>query len=146
MPATRPADTHGGRPLSEINVTPFVDVMLVLLVIFMVTAPMMQRGVDVRLPEARRAEAISAERVFVTVPLSFRSDRIVQIDEQDVRFDQLSELMQQTLAAGAERSVFLRGDGGITFQELMHVMDELRAGGVEEVGLIADMPSTPAGP
>ena len=58
--------------------------MLVLLIIFMVTAPMMQRGVDVNLPEARQADAISAERIYVTVPFSFRSDDTIQVDEDPV--------------------------------------------------------------
>ena len=62
--------------------------MLVMLIIFMVAAPMMQRGLDVNLPEARRADAISAERLFVTVPLSFRADGLLQVDEDTVLFDE----------------------------------------------------------
>ena len=81
MPKVQPAEVHdkGGQrrrrarraatSLSEINVIPLVDVMLVLLIIFMVTAPLMQRGLDVNLPEARRADQISSERLFVTVPV-----------------------------------------------------------------------------
>jgi len=126
--------------LSEINVVPLVDVMLVLLVIFMVTAPMMQRGFEVTLPEARRADQISSERIFVTIPLTFRTDRLVHIDEEPVRFELINERLERMMETASERQVFVRGDGGITFQELVSVMDELKEGGVENVGLITDLP------
>lgn len=126
--------------LSEINVIPLVDVMLVLLIIFMVTAPMMQRGLEVNLPEARRADQISSERLFVTVPANFRSDRIVQLGDDQIRIELLPERMRREMESRLDRSVFLRGDGGITYQELMTVMDKLKEGGVEEVGLITDFP------
>ena len=130
-----------GTSLSEINVIPLVDVMLVMLVIFMVTAPMMQRGLDVSLPEARRADAISDERIFVTVPISFRSDGAIQVDEDHVPLEVLDDRMATEMDGRADRSVFLRGDGAITYQELMSVIDKLKEGGVEEVGLVADLPS-----
>ena len=126
--------------LSEINVVPLVDVMLVLLIIFMVAAPMMQRGLDVNLPVARRAPQITAERVFVTVPLSFRRDRVVQINEERVRVDVLTERMRQAMVNREDREVFLRGDGGVTLQELMDVMDRLREAGVDKVGIVSKLP------
>ena len=132
-----------GTALSEINVVPLVDVMLVLLIIFMVAAPMMQRGLDVSLPESRRSDQISSERIFVTIPVSFRTDQLLQVDDESVRFDVLQDLMRQTLETQIGREVFVRGDGGITYQELIQVMDELKAGGVESVGLITDLPTTP---
>ncbi len=126
--------------LAEINVVPLVDVMLVLLIIFMVTAPMMQRGLEVTLPEARRADQISSERLFVTIPLTFRTDRLVEIGEEPVRFELIHERLEQIMETASERQVFVRGDGGITFQELVSVMDELKEGGVENVGLITELP------
>ena len=132
-----------GTALSEIIVVPLVDVMLVLLIIFMVAAPMMQRGLDVSLPESRRSDQISSERIFVTIPVSFRTDQLLQVDDESVRFDVLQDLMRQTLETQSGREVFVRGVGGITYQELIQVMDVLKAGGVETVGLITDLPTTP---
>jgi biopolymer transport protein ExbD len=142
-------DAHGGRrrrgrrrvttALSEINVVPMVDVMLVLLIIFMVAAPMMQRGLDVSLPVARRADQIDAERLFVTIPLSFRDDQIVQVGDDPVRVEILDERMRRELLDRSDQGVFLRGDGQITLQELMSVMDELKEGGVNDVGLVTDV-------
>ena len=126
--------------LSEINIIPLVDVMLVLLIIFMVTAPMMQRGLEVNLPVARRATAISAERIFVTIPLSYRTDGVVQLGESSVSLEVLDERIRQVMTDQEQREVFLRGDGAVTFQELMTVMDKLKDGGVERVGLITRLP------
>jgi biopolymer transport protein TolR len=126
--------------LSEINVVPLVDVMLVLLIIFMVTAPMMQQGLNVNLPQSRRAAAVTAEPVYVTVPIRFRSTRVVQIDKDEVRVDILHERIRQALLTRSDKSVFVRGDGGVTLQELMEVMDKLKEGGVEKVGIVSRPP------
>jgi biopolymer transport protein TolR len=137
---------RGGRirrvssSMAEINVVPLVDVMLVLLIIFMVTAPMLQRGVDVNLPVSRRAQQISSERLFVTVPLSFRETRTVRLGEEPVSMDLLAERMRQALDGRSDRDVFLRGDGGVQLQELIEVMDRLKEAGVEKVGIIARLP------
>jgi biopolymer transport protein TolR len=142
---------HGGEPrrgrsrrvstaLAEINVVPLVDVMLVLLIIFMVTAPMMQRGLDVNLPVARRSQQISEERIFINVPLAYRTNRIVYIGEDPVRVDILDERMRQALLTSSTKQVFLRGDGGVQLQDLMDVMDKLKEGGVERVGIVAKLP------
>ena len=77
------------------------------------------------------------------MPLSFRSDGVVQVDEDTVPFDALHERIAVEMEARTERNVFLRGDGGITYDELMSVMDRLKQGGVEEVGLVVDFPDGP---
>jgi biopolymer transport protein ExbD len=126
--------------LSEINVIPLVDVMLVLLIIFMVAAPMLQRGVDVNLPVARRSQEIASERVFVSVPLSFRKDRRVFLDEEPVRLDVLGERIRQLMLNKADRQVFLRGDAKVELQELLDVMGQLNAAGIEKVGIVSKLP------
>jgi len=126
--------------LAEINIIPLVDVMLVLLIIFMVAAPMLQRGVEVNLPVASRSQEIASERMFVSVPLTFRDDRRVFIGEEGVRIDVLTERVRQLLVNRMDRQVFLRGDGGVTLQELLDVMDRLKAGGVEKVGIVNKLP------
>lgn len=126
--------------LSEINVVPLVDVMLVMLVIFMVTAPMMQSGLDVNLPEARRAEQLAEERLYVTVPLAYRSDSVVQIGDDEISIDLLAERLRLEMVERTEKTIFLRGDQEITYGELVTVMDLLKDGGVQEVGLVLDIP------
>jgi biopolymer transport protein ExbD len=126
--------------LAEINVVPLVDVMLVLLIIFMVTAPMLQRGLDVNLPVASRTQQISDERIFINVPLAYRTNRLVYIGEEPVRVDILDERVRQALLTSTDKQVFLRGDGGVQLQDLMDVMDKLKAGGVEKVGIVAKLP------
>ena len=127
--------------LAEINVVPLVDVMLVLLIIFMVTAPMMQRGVEINLPVARRGAPITAEPIYVTVPLSYRKDRRVMIGpigkEESVPADIVGERARQALVSRQSKQVFMRMDGGVNIQEFMTVVDKLKDGGVEAVGVVA---------
>jgi biopolymer transport protein ExbD/biopolymer transport protein TolR len=137
------APARGGRPrrvstsLAEINVVPLVDVMLVLLIIFMVTAPMIQRGVDVKLPVARRAaQQIQGERVYVTVPATYRQNHLVYLGDEAIRLDILQERVRQKVENMSEKQVYLRGDASVTYQELMEVFDRLKAAGVVNVGLV----------
>ena len=123
--------------LSEINVIPLVDVMLVLLIIFMVAAPMMQKGIEVNLPTARRADKMAKSLLYVTVPASYEQDRRVFIDDESVAVDVLSERMRQVMAARDEKEVFLRGDGSVRLQHLMDVFGRLKEGGIEKVGIVA---------
>jgi biopolymer transport protein TolR len=126
--------------MAEINVIPLVDVMLVLLIIFMVAAPMLQRGVEVNLPVASRSQEIASERVFVSVPLSFRQDRRVFIGEEAIRIDVLGERVRQLMLNKTDKQIFLRGDGKVELQELMDIMDRLKAAGVEKVGIVSKLP------
>jgi biopolymer transport protein ExbD len=150
MPKVQAAASHGsGRTgrgrrvstsLAEINVVPLVDVMLVLLIIFMVTAPLIQRGIDVSLPTATRATAIQGERVFVNVPGTFRTDRVVFLGEEPIRLEILQERVRQKMENETEKKVYLRVDGTLQIQDQMDVIDRLKAAGVESVGIVARMP------
>jgi biopolymer transport protein TolR len=128
--------------LAEINVVPLVDVMLVLLIIFMVTAPMLQRGIDVKLPVSRRATQIPAteQRVDVVVPADYRTARSVVVNKKPVKADDLREIIRQQMENRARKEVFLRGDRTVQYQDLMEVFDALKAAGVENVGMVAALP------
>jgi len=126
--------------LAEINVVPLVDVMLVLLIIFMVAAPMIQRGIDVNLPVARRAQPITGERIEVTVPLSYGQNHIVYIGRDEVNVSVLQERVRQKMESAAQKDVYLRGDRGVNLGQVMEVTDLLKAAGVEHVGLVTKGP------
>ena len=128
--------------LAEINVIPLVDVMLVLLIVFMVAAPMLQKGVEVNLPQARRAEKMSDARLYVTVPAGYRKDRKVMLgdDRQGIPITALAERMRQAMQSREEKEVFLRGDGAVQLQDLTEVMDRLKDGGVQRVGILTQPP------
>ncbi|MCE8515859.1 protein TolR [Ruegeria pomeroyi] len=124
------------RPMSEINVTPFVDVMLVLLIIFMVAAPLMTVGVPVELPKTAAGALPSDDEEPLTVTVTAAGE--VQIQTTAVPRD---ELVARLRAIAAERSsdrVYLRADGGIAYAEVMQVMGALNAGGFSNVGLVTD--------
>ena len=125
------------RPMAEINVTPFVDVMLVLLIIFMVAAPLLTVGVPVELPKtaANALPADSEEPLTVTITATGE----VQIQTTPTPRD---ELVGKLRAIAAEREtdrVFLRADGSIPYESVMQVMGALNAGGFSNVGLVTDV-------
>src|SRR2546427_242473 len=102
--------------LSEINVVPLVDVMLVLLIIFMVTAPMIQRGVDVNLPVARRSNQIVGERIEVTIPKMYRLNRMVYLGNEAVRADVLQERVRQNWRRRRKRTCICAGTVPYSFR------------------------------
>jgi len=128
--------------LAEINVVPLVDVMLVLLIIFMVTAPLIQRGIDVKLPQARRATQVAGERVEVTIPGTYRESRMIYLGKEQVRAEVFQERLRQQLEGRSDKEVFLRGDSAVQYQDLMDVIDMLKAAGVQNIGMVARMPQT----
>ena len=145
MPKVQQTGSHGGgrrcrgarvaTSLAEINVVPLVDVMLVLLIIFMVTAPMMTQGMAVNLPQARRAQPVTAQPIYITIPAAFPRDRVVQINNDEVRVDILQERVKQAVLEREDKSVFVRADGTVPYQDLVFVMDKLKEAGIEKVGL-----------
>ena len=122
--------------LAEINVVPLVDVMLVLLIIFMVTAPLIQRSVEIKLPQARRATPQTGERVELTIPETIRQSSLVFLGKEQIKLTNLQERVRQKMETASKKEVFLRGDRGVTLGELMEVFDLLKAAGVQTIGIV----------
>ena len=146
-PALSPQSGRSGRgrrvstSLAEINVVPLVDVMLVLLIIFMVAAPMIQRGIDVKLPQSRRATSVTGERVEITIPDTIHQSQFVYLGKDRVEMRALQVRVQQKMETSTNKEVFLRGDSAVQYQDLMNVIDALKAAGVQNIGMVARMPS-----
>jgi len=123
------------RTMSEINVTPFVDVMLVLLVIFMVTAPMMQQGVQVNLPKAdTRAMSQAEETVIVTID---RNSRIF-INKDQVPSSDLRNRLMDMFSQREKKEIFLKADAGVPYGEVVRVMADIKGAGIERLGMVTE--------
>ncbi|HWP34910.1 MAG TPA: protein TolR [Thermodesulfobacteriota bacterium] len=128
-----------GSALSEINVTPFVDVMLVLLVIFMVTAPLVTQGVEVRLPTAR-ARQLEAQREPVVVTVA--RDGRIYINRTEVRLADLRTRIERIFdnRAEADREVYLRADAEVPYGVVVRAVAELKRAGVGKLGMVTEPP------
>ncbi|MBF0530876.1 MAG: protein TolR [Deltaproteobacteria bacterium] len=122
--------------VSEINVTPLVDVMLVLLVIFMVTAPMMTQGVDVKLPQTESTAMPSAEQERLVVTIG--RDKKILLDEFQVDMASLQLKIQRVLETRTNKEVFLRADESLPYGYVVQVMAEIRAAGVTKLGMVTE--------
>lgn len=127
--------SNGENLMGEINVTPLVDVMLVLLIIFMVTAPMMVEGVDVSLPEATsKPLAAEKEPLVVTVDKSGQ----VFINNLQVQMDFLQEKLKKILEGRQNKEIFFRADKDVAYGLVVRVMSEIKAAGVEKLGMVTE--------
>jgi biopolymer transport protein TolR len=127
-----------GQTMSEINVTPLVDVMLVLLIIFMVTAPMLNNsGVEIDLPQAEAPPLDMAEDQIV---LTMTVDRLVYVGDQDTPFstDELLFRLRAIAEANPGKPVFLKADGALPYQEVVHLLSVAKKAGMPKVGLVFD--------
>ena len=124
-------------PMSEINVTPFVDVMLVLLIIFMVAAPMLTVGVDVELPKSA-ANALETENEEpLTITITKEGEIVLQTST--IQREQLITRLQGVAAERASNRIFLRADGAVQYEFVMQIMGALNAGGFQDIGLVTDI-------
>ena len=126
---------YSDRLMSDINVTPFVDVMLVLLVIFMVTAPMMLQGVEVDLPETTSQPLASKKENLI---ISINNKNQVFINDFQVTLDFLQEKLKKILEGRENREVYLRADKEISYGFVVRVMSELKVAGVENLGTVTE--------
>ncbi|HEY3777046.1 MAG TPA: protein TolR [Rhizomicrobium sp.] len=124
------------RPMSEINVTPFVDVMLVLLIVFMVTAPLLTVGVPVDLPKTQ-AQALSQDREPLSV--SVRRDGTIYLQNTRVTEDDLVPRLTAIAANGYDQRIFVRGDKSVDYGRIMQVMALISAAGFTHIGLVTDI-------
>lgn len=132
----RGAGRKRAAPMAEINVTPFVDVMLVLLIIFMVAAPMLTTGVPVELPETAADPLPSQDEAPLTVTVS--ADGAVAIQDTPVAATDLIPRLQAILAERDSRTLYLRGDGSVSYGRVMEVMGALNAAGFRDIGLVTE--------
>ncbi len=121
-----------GAVLSEINVTPFVDVVLVLLIIFMITAPMLMRAMDVSLPSASLRRDDTTERTVVTLDAQGRTF----VNDKAVNIELLEEQLRQRVEVNNLRLAYLRADETLQYKEIIKLMDLMKRAGVDTVGLV----------
>ncbi len=125
--------------MAEINVTPFVDVMLVLLIIFMVTAPMLDQGVEVDLPEVAEVPGLPVQQEPLVITLQKNGQVLIG----KARIDQLSKLepvIQQALKGKSDREVFLEADENVSYGRVVKVMAAVKKAGVEKLGMVTRLP------
>jgi biopolymer transport protein TolR len=125
------------KALSEINVTPLVDVMLVLLIIFMVTAPMLSMGIDVNLPRVKaKSVDVTDEKLILTV----NETREIYLNKVKIPLGELGSKLEAIFASRIDREVFLRADKNVPYGFVVEVMSEVRKAGVDKLGMITEPP------
>jgi biopolymer transport protein TolR len=129
-------DLHSGsgRFMSEINVVPLVDVVLVLLIIFMITAPLLYRGIDIKLPQSAANTIKPDERVVVSVT----KDRKIYVDKDEVGDEQLESAMKRLHDRNPDVTIYLRADQGIPYGLVVHVMDAVKKVGIDKLGMVTE--------
>ena len=133
-----PGSKHG--QMADINMTPMIDVMLVLLIIFMVAAPMLTTGVEVNLHESKTGKSLDSEAITV----SLARDGRLQFEQRYVEEGMLKKLLREKAASGRKRPVMVRADNNIPYGRVIAVVDAIREAGFTQVGFVTQgLPSTP---
>ncbi len=118
--------------LSEINITPFVDVVLVLLVMFMVTAPVLQSGIEVQVPKTKTVKEISEERLVITID----KDQRVYLGNDPININEISDRLHQKIRDPQGQSIFIRSDENVPFGAFATVMDAVKQTGITNVSIV----------
>lgn len=130
-------EQSSGGAISNINVTPLVDVMLVLLVIFMVTAPILQQGVNINLPRVKAAALTGEEQQLV---VAINRNGQVYLNDTQITLPELGPKLQAILKLRPDRGVFLRADQNVRYGEVMRVIATVKGAGVERLGMVTEPP------
>ena len=125
------------KPMAEINVTPFVDVMLVLLIVFMVTAPLLSVGVPVDLPKTKAATLNDTDEPLV---VSINDKGVVFLQKKEVKMEDIGSLLQAVTGAKPDTRIFVRGDQSLQYGLVMQIMGQISAAGFKKVSLMAEIP------
>ncbi|KPU83026.1 biopolymer transporter ExbD [Marinosulfonomonas sp. PRT-SC04] len=125
-----------GSVMSEINITPFVDVMLVLLIIFMIAAPLVTVGVPVELPKTAATPLPGAQEEPLTITMT--AEGVLMLQETEISMEQLIPKLRAIAAERSDNKVFLRADGAISYEKVVQVMGALNAGGFSNIGLVTE--------
>jgi biopolymer transport protein TolR len=123
-----------GTSLAEINIIPLVDVVLVLLLIFMLTAPMMYRGIDVNLPKAASKPTAIEERMILTVT----KDRTLYLNEKPVALGTLETQLRDAFKNRSDKTLYLKADAGLAYGAVIETMDRVRRAGIERLGMVTE--------
>lgn len=118
--------------LSDINITPLVDVMMVLLVIFMITAPVLQSGIQVQVPKTRTVKQITQQRTTVTID----SQQRVYLDDKPVNVNELPQMLQRSTKNPADRVIYVRADQRVPFGAFASVMDAVKQAGITNISIV----------
>ncbi len=127
---------HGQGFIAQINVTPFVDVMLVLLIIFMITAPLMTQGVEVDLPQTKTVQTLPEDED--TLVLSIRKDKSLHLDEYQLEKSELGSFLEKTMK-NPNQMLYLRADREVPYGFVVQVMSEIKSAGIQRLGVVAEM-------
>ena len=127
-------DRRIGTSLAEINIIPLVDVVLVLLLIFMLTAPMMYRGIDVNLPKAAAKPTAVEERMILTVT----KDRSLFLNDKPVPLTTLETQLRDAFKGRTDRTLYLKADAGLAYGAVIETMDRVRRAGIERLGMVTE--------
>lgn len=128
-------DQQDQDSISQINITPLVDVMLVLLVIFMVTAPILQQGVSIDLPEVTAAPLVGSEEQLIVV---VARDGKVQLNDMSIKIDELGRKLSAIVSVKPDRQVYLRADKNVPYGKVVEVMAAVRTAGVRKLGMVTE--------